>query len=282
MQQTIEGLYRLMRFDRPAGTILLFFPTFWALILASHGWPTWHHTIVFTFGVVIMRAAGCVVNDMADSEFDQHVARTKNRPLAAGVISRKQALFTLIGLLIFALMLVATLNLYSQIVACIALGFAILYPFTKRFFSFPQLFLGVAWSCGILMAFSSVQNQLPLLAWLIFTANLLLTIAYDSMYAMADKQDDLKIGIHSAAILFGEHEAIYIFLFQLATMACFIFVGIAAQLQWPYWASLMIAAGLMIYQQRLIQQKQPANCLRAFLNNQWLGAVVLLGILFSV
>lgn len=280
-QKLLSDLAKLMRFDRPAGTILLLWPTLWALVLASRGIPSFALLMIFVSGVIVMRAAGCIVNDIADRDFDKHVVRTKNRPLATGAVTVKQALVLLAGLLGVALGLIWNLNMLTQATAVVALALAILYPFTKRFFPFPQLVLGIVWSFGILMAFTAVTNSLSIVAFLIYAAHLLLTVAYDTMYAMADKPDDLKLGLHSSAVLFGTFESAYIALFQFLALGCLILVGITAQLHWPFALCLVFASVLMLYQQYLIRDREPALCLQAFLNNQWVGFLILIGIFFG-
>lgn len=271
----------LMRFHRPIGTFLLLWPTLWALWLASQGKPALYLIIIFILGVVIMRAAGSVINDIADRHFDGQVHRTQARPLVTGQVTVKEALLLFTSLCVCALGLVLLLNRFTQLLAVAGLALAIIYPFTKRFFVCPQLILGVTFSWCILMAFAAQAGYLSRLAWLVFSINLVLTIAYDTMYAMTDKQDDLRIGIRSSAILFAGYDRIIIACLQGITMTLLIILGILAELNYLYFIALAIAAGLFIYQQMLIKNREPARCFKAFLNNNWFGMIIFLGIMLS-
>ncbi len=273
---------RLMRFDRPIGILLLLWPTTWALLVAGAGFPSIKNVIIFLTGVVLMRAAGCVINDYADREFDQHVARTKTRPIAAGEIQPRQALIVFFALLLLAFILVLQTNTLTIQLSVVGVVLAASYPFFKRFTHLPQIVLGVAFAWSIPMAFAAELNHIPVEAWWLFAINIVWTIIYDTEYAMADRQDDLKIGVKSTAILFGNHDRLVIGLLQL-TMLLMMAVYIAGFTDWPaawplYLAGL-ITIGLFAQQQLLIRHRQAANCFRAFLQNNWVGITIATGLM---
>lgn len=268
-----------MRLDKPIGTLLLLWPTFWALWLT--GYPSLHHVIVFTLGVIAMRAAGCVINDFADRKFDSHVERTKHRPLASGRLKAKNALITFAVLIIISILLLLTLPPLSWLIACFALLTTLIYPFMKRYTNLPQVVLGIAFSWGIPMVYAASISSFPISCWLLFTANICWTIAYDTQYAMVDRNDDLKIGIKSTAILFGQHDKLIIGLLQLATLILFTVLAVTSQLSIMFYITLCVAAGLFIYQQRLIKDRERERCFKAFLNNNYVGLAIFVGILFS-
>ncbi|WP_019029691.1 4-hydroxybenzoate octaprenyltransferase [Colwellia piezophila] len=268
----------ITRMDKPIGTYLLLWPTYWALWIASDGWPSLHMLLVFSLGVFIMRSAGCVINDYADRKIDGQVERTKNRPLVNGMMTATEAI-NLFGLLIgMALGLVLTLSWPTIYLSIVALFLAAIYPFMKRYTQLPQVVLGAAFSWGMIMAFSEAQGQIPLVAWLLFFANLCWTVAYDTMYAMVDREDDLKIGVKSTAILFAENDKRIVGFLQLMTLALLWTVGDILAFGWPYQLSLIVAAGLFSYQQLLIVNREPKACFQAFLHNHWVGLVVFVGI----
>jgi len=278
LQQKVLAIKLITRMDKPIGTYLLLWPTYWALWIASDGWPNFHLLIVFSLGVFVMRSAGCVINDIADMKVDGKVERTSNRPLISGLISKDQAL-SLFGVLIgIALGLVLTLSWPTIYLSVIALLLAACYPFMKRYTQLPQVVLGAAFSWGMIMAFSEAQGQVPTIAWLLFTANLLWTVAYDTMYAMVDRNDDLKIGVKSTAILFGKHDKRVIGLLQLLVLGLLFTVGDMLAFGWPYQLSLVISAGLFSYQQMLITNREREKCFQAFLHNHWVGMAVFIGI----
>ena len=282
LRQKLHYYIQLTRLNKPIGIYLLLWPTWWALWIAAKGFPPLPIFIIFTLGVVLMRSAGCAINDYADRNFDGHVARTKQRPLAAGLISPKEALVVFAALSLFALLLALPLNTLTLEFSVVALLLAASYPFMKRFHHLPQLHLGAAFSWAIPMAFTAITNQLPpLSAWLLFCANLLWTVAYDTMYAMVDRDDDLKIGVKSTAILFRQQDRLIIGLLQLATLSLLAVVGHLEQLTIWYYAGLGFAAMLFIYQQTLIRQRIPSLCFKAFLNNHWVGLVIFLGIFLN-
>jgi 4-hydroxybenzoate polyprenyltransferase len=270
---------RLVRLDRPIGIYLLLWPTLWALWIAAEGVPNLLVLLVFVAGVVLMRSAGCAINDYADREVDPHVARTKTRPVAAGHITPREALgvFAVLGLSAFALVLL--LNGLTIALSVVAVLLAATYPFMKRFHHLPQVHLGAAFAWAIPMAFTAVTGTLPpLVAWLLFLAAVLWTTAYDTMYAMCDREDDVKIGVKSSAILFGQHDRLIIGILQILTLALLVAVGILSERGAWYWLGLLAAALLSVYQQWLIREREPPLSLQAFLNNHWLGMAVFVGI----
>jgi len=278
LMQKWQAIKLITRMDKPIGTYLLLWPTYWALWIASDGWPNFYLLIVFSLGVFVMRSAGCVINDIADMHVDGKVERTKNRPLVSGLMSKDEAL-SLFGLLIgIALGLVLTLSWLTIYWSVVALLLAASYPFMKRYTQLPQVVLGAAFSWGIVMAFSEAQGEIPVIAWLIFLANVLWTIAYDTMYAMVDRDDDIKIGVKSTAILFGDHDKRIIGFIQLLVLVILFTVGDILAFGWPYQLSLVISAGLFSYQQILISNRERDKCFQAFLHNHWVGMVVFIGI----
>jgi len=272
---------RLMRIDKPIGTYLVAWPMLWALWIAGNGHPDTANVIVFLLGAFLMRSAGCVINDFADRKIDAHVERTRARPLAAGEVSSKAALVLFVALCLIAFALVLTTNTLTVFLSFGAVVLAALYPFMKRYTYWPQAFLGAAFGWSIPMAFAAQSGAVPAAAWLIFTANICWVIAYDSMYAMVDREDDLKIGVKSTAILFGTWDRHIIGLFQLAFMALMITAGNAFALAPLFYVGLGIAAAFAIYHQWLILRRNKENCFRAFLNNNLLGAAIFIGLLLS-
>jgi len=273
------GAYaRLMRLDKPIGILLLLWPTLWALWIASAGHPSYLNLFVFIAGTVLMRSAGCIMNDLADRDFDGHVTRTEKRPLVAGEVTVKQALGLATTLSLVSFGLVLLLNDLAILLSVPALLLAASYPYTKRFFVLPQAYLGVAFGFGIPMAFAAVQNEVPLVAWLMLLANVAWSLAYDTEYAMVDRPDDLKIGIYSSAITFGRLEVIAIMAFYGVMLALLAYIGDLLNLGMPYYIGLIVALGLAIYHFSLIRDRHPASCFKAFLHNNWLGAVVFTGI----
>jgi 4-hydroxybenzoate polyprenyltransferase len=281
MLTTIGNYGQLMRLNKPIGIFLLLWPTLWALWLASNGRPDEHVFVVFVLGVLFTRSAGCVINDYADREFDKHVQRTKDRPLATGVIEPGEALLVFAGLSLFAVALVLTLNRTTQLLALAGAAMIVSYPFFKRFFVLPQAYLGAAFSWSIPMAFAAETTGVPRLAWLLFIANILWTTAYDTMYAMVDRHDDLKIGIRSSAILFGDADRGMIGLMQFMTLLALLLVGLDLKLGVWYYLGVGAAAIFALYQQVLIRNREPLACLRAFLNNNYFGMSVFVGIALS-
>lgn len=272
-----QAYLKLTRFDRPIGSLLLLWPTCWALWSAAQGVPDGWVLVVFTLGVFLMRSAGCVINDFADRKFDGHVARTQHRPIPAGLVSSKEALILFAVLSLMAFVLVLTLNIKTILLSFAALALACCYPFMKRYTHLPQLVLGLAFSWAIPMAYAAQSNALPAELWLLFFANVAWTIAYDTMYAMVDREDDLHIGIKSTAILFGRFDKLITGLLQALTLLLLIaFAQLTAAGASVYWG-LLVAAVLFVYQQRLISARQGPDCFRAFLNNNYVGLAIFIG-----
>lgn len=271
IRDKLHAYARLGRIDRPIGTFLLLWPCLMALMLASGGMPDLKVLAIFIIGVFVMRACGCIINDYADRKLDGHVERTKMRPLASGEVSVKEALLLFVVLGLFAFGLVLMLNPLVVKLSYIGIVLTVIYPFTKRFTNMPQMFLGVVWSWSIPMAYAAATGEVPAEAWWLFAANWCWTVAYDTMYAMVDREDDLRIGIKSTAILFGKYDREIIGLFQVAALACFMTAGFIAERGALYAVGLVVFIGFGLYQQRLIHGRERAPCLKAFLNNNWAG-----------
>ncbi len=269
---------RLMRLHRPIGILLLLWPTLWALWFAGAGHPDPAIVAVFVAGVVLMRSAGCVINDFADRNFDPQVARTRDRPLAAGTVTPREALALFAVLCLLAFGLVLTQNRLTVELAFFALALAVVYPFTKRVTQLPQFVLGAAFGMAIPMAYAAQTGAVPTLAWWLFVASLCWTVAYDTQYAMVDRADDLKIGVKSTAILFGRHDRLIVGLLAMLALGLLAAVGHAAGRGHFYWLGLTSAAALALWQQWLIRDRDPARCFAAFLNNQWFGLAVFAGL----
>ena len=269
----------LIRWDRPAGSYLLLWPTLSALWIAAGGFPGWHLLIVFTLGTFLMRSAGCAVNDVADRDFDKHVKRTAQRPVTSGAVSAKEALLLGAALALAAFLLVLTTNAATIAWSFAALAVSIFYPFTKRFFSMPQAVLGVAFSFGIPMAFAAVQGEVPALAWALLLGNLCWVIAYDTEYAMVDRDDDLKIGIKTSAITLGRYDVLGVMLFYALYIASWAVLGAQQGLRWPFFVGLAVAAGTAAWHWTLIRTRTRDGCFRAFRLNHWLGFAVFAGVL---
>ncbi|MCL5255209.1 MAG: 4-hydroxybenzoate octaprenyltransferase [Gammaproteobacteria bacterium] len=268
----------LMRMDKPIGTWLLLWPTFWALLIAGSGDPSVRLVAVFAAGVFLMRSAGCVINDFADRKLDGHVSRTLDRPLATGAVTAAEALVLFFVLVSLAFILVLTLNTLTILLSFVAVALAIIYPFAKRFTHLPQVFLGAAFSMAIPMAFAAQAWSLPLVCWLLFAANLAWTVAYDTEYAMVDREDDLRVGIKSTAILFGKYDVALIGLLQLATLGLLALVGWLINGALVYWLALLAAAGLFGWQLFMIRHRQTDASFRAFRQNHYVGMIITIGI----
>lgn len=264
----------LMRLHRPIPILLILWPTLTALVLASHGIPDIKYLIIFTIGVVVMRTVGCIVNDIADIDFDKHVERTNTRPLTSGKLSVKNALYLCLALTIVAFICVLFLNLYTILLSFVALFLAVLYPFCKRFFAIPQLILGLAFNFGIFMAFSAIENQIPLEAWIFYLSTICWTIAYDTIYALADRDFDLEIGIKSSAVLFGDKVFKYIFLFNFISLILLIALGIYLSFNIIFYIGVVISAFLFIRNYFLYKKLGIANCIKAFSDNHWIGLII--------
>ncbi|WP_152085198.1 4-hydroxybenzoate octaprenyltransferase [Pseudoalteromonas sp. A25] len=280
-KEHIPAYKRLMRTDRPIGTLLLLWPTYWALWLANSGVPSLDLLVIFSCGVFIMRSAGCVINDFADRKIDGGVKRTAQRPLAIGEIKPGEALSLFCLLIVAAFFLVLMLNWQTVLLSIAALMLAASYPFMKRYTHLPQVVLGMAYSFSIPMAFMASIETVPGYAWLIFIANVFWTIAYDTMYAMVDRDDDLKIGVKSTAILFGKYDRHFIAMLNSAFVAIMVFVGITQTMSWPYFIGLAAAAILLIMLQISIHSRDRMRCFQSFLNNNRVGMVVFIGVAFS-
>ncbi|QBZ84231.1 4-hydroxybenzoate octaprenyltransferase [Hydrogenovibrio crunogenus] len=280
-KQQLQAYLQLTRIDRPVGIYLVLWPALWALWLAADGMPPLSILIIFILGAVIMRSAGCVINDYADRHFDGYVARTCARPLATGQLTERQALRFFFMLCLLAFGLVLFLNPFTILLSLGAVGLAILYPFMKRHTFWPQAFLGAAFAWAIPMAFAAIQNQVPWQAWVIFGVTLVWALVYDTAYAVADKEDDVKLGIKSTAILFGDRVQEIIGLFQAIMLLGFLWIGDLFGLSWPYYGSVLIAAGFFVYHQYLLSFDQPQKAFKAFLNNHWVGLVILIGIMLD-
>lgn len=272
---------QLMRLHRPIGIYLLLWPTLWALWLAGDGQPPRGVVLVFALGVALMRSAGCVMNDIADRDFDPHVARTRDRPLAAGRVKLGEAVSVMIVLCLLAFGLVLTQNTLTVQLSFVGVALAISYPFMKRLHHFPQFHLGAAFGWGIPMAYAAITDALPPVCWLLFLGNVLWSVIYDTQYAMVDREDDLKIGVKSTAIRFGARDKQIIGYLQLALLAVLIGIGLLTGRGWIYYLGLFVAAWLALYQQYLIRDRKPEECFKAFLNNNAFGLVVFCGLLLD-
>jgi 4-hydroxybenzoate polyprenyltransferase len=268
----------LIRWNRPAGSYLLLWPTLSALWIAAGGFPGWHLVTVFTLGTFLMRSAGCAVNDVADRDFDKHVKRTAQRPVTSGAISPRAALLFGAALALFAFMLVLTTNTATVLWSVVALAVSIAYPFTKRFFSMPQAVLGVAFSFGIPMAFAAERGHVPALAWGLLAGNLFWVLAYDTEYAMVDRDDDLRIGIQTSAITLGRYDVAGVMAFYALYLSIWTALGAQLNFGWPYFGGLGVAAGLAGWHFTLIRDRSREGCFRAFRLNHWLGFVVFAGV----
>lgn len=268
----------LLRLDKPIGTLLLLWPTLWALWIATAGLPTPHLLFVFIAGVFLTRSAGCVMNDYADRNFDRFVARTRDRPLTAGRVSPREALYVMLVLLAAAFLLVLSTNRLTVLMSFVALALGGIYPFMKRYVYFPQLFQGMAFGWGIPMAYAAATDTVPRIAWLLYVANILWSMSYDTVYAMVDREDDKKIGIKSTAILFEDSDRFFVGLIQMMLLTTLVLVGMQLKFGWHYYLSLCAAAGIIGHLQYLIKDRTPELCFKAFLRNNWLGAVVFAGI----
>lgn len=279
-KQRLYQYLLLMRLNRPIGIFLLLWPTLWALWIAGEGRPDPLVLTVFVLGVIVMRSAGCVINDYADRRIDPHVRRTADRPLAAGRVSPREALVLFAVLCLTAFGLVLLLNTLTVLLSVAAVALAASYPFAKRYTRLPQAHLGLAFAWAVPMAFAAETDAVPALAWLLFIASMLWTLAYDTEYAMVDRVDDLRIGVKSTAILFGDADRVIIAGIQTALLIVLLVVGNQARLGLFYYLGLIPALALVFYQQYLIKDRDPAKCFKAFLNNHWFGATVFAGILF--
>ena len=273
-----KAYLRLMRFDRPIGALLLLWPTWWALTLAGNGKPSLANWLIFTAGVIIMRAAGCVMNDIADRHYDPHVERTRDRPLASGELNLSQAVVTFLALMLLALGLVLMTNRLTVLLAFAGAGLAISYPFFKRFTHFPQVVLGIAFGWAIPMSFAAQTGQVPDLGWALFVINIVWVLIYDTLYALVDRDDDLLIGVKSTAIFFGRHDLVVLRGFMALMLVLLLILGWWQSLAWPWFAAVGVVAALFAWQQWLARGRERDGCFRAFRNNNWVGLALFLGL----
>ena len=276
--ERLDAYERLMRLDRPIGAALLLWPALWSLWLARRAVPEVEVLAVFLLGVVLMRSAGCVINDLADRRFDPHVERTRDRPLATGIVSPREAIILAIALLLVAFVLVLQLNLMTVVLSVAAVAITVIYPFLKRFFVFPQAWLGVAFSFSIPMSYAAQLNYIPLVGWVLMGATFFWIIAYDTEYAMVDRDDDVKLGLKSSAILLGRFDVAGVMIAHAVFLAILTAIGRWQRLDAFYFAGLAVAAGLALYQYWLIRGRDRARCFRAFRNNNWVGLAVFTGL----
>ena len=281
VRQRLYQYALLARLNKPIGIFLLLWPTLWALWIAAEGVPHLGVLAVFVLGVILMRSAGCVINDYADREIDPRVNRTKDRPIAAGRVSPDEAMLLFMALCFSAFLLVLTMNTFTILLSLGGVMLAAIYPFMKRYTHMPQIVLGMAFGWAVPMAFAAQTNSVPKIAWLLYVVTVLWAVIYDTMYAMADRMDDLKIGVKSTAILFGDADRVIIGILQVMMLFALYLIGQQAQLSTSYNVAILIAAGLMVYHQYLIRYRQPALCISAFLNNNWLGAAIFAGLVIS-
>lgn len=281
IRQRVPIYLRLVRLDRPIGSLLLLWPTWWALWLAADGWPDGSLLVIFTVGVLLMRAAGCAINDYADRHVDGHVKRTRNRPLATGEAAPHEALFLFAILSLMAFALVLLTNALTVQLSFVGLALAACYPFAKRYTHLPQVVLGLAFTWGVPMAFAAQTGTVPPEAWLLFVAAALWPVIYDTFYAMVDREDDLRIGVKSTAILFGNDDRLITGLLQALMLLTLFLVGQRFELGFGYAIALLIAASLFVYQQFLIRNRDRGACFQAFLNNNWVGAALFIGIVLD-
>ena len=272
----------LIRLDKPIGTLLLLWPTLWALWLASSGFPEWHLLIIFTLGTFLMRSAGCAMNDYADQDFDRHVLRTKDRPITSGKISGKEALAVAASLALAAFLLIQPLNDLTKKLSFFALALAIIYPFTKRFFAIPQAVLGIAFGFGIPMGYAAVLGFIPLEAWILFIGNIFWAIAYDTAYAMVDRDDDVRLGLRTSAITFGRFDVLAIAVSYGILFLSQAWVAQLANLSNYFWVGWCLALACAVYHLKLVATRQRDNCFKAFRHNNWLGGFLFLGIVLGL
>ena len=282
IKKRLDLYERLMRLDKPIGILLLLWPTLWALWIAGYGRPAWLLVAVFVLGTILMRSAGCVINDYADREFDPLVERTKDRPLATGQVSKYEALLLAAALVLCAFALVLFLPRLVIMLSVPALLLAASYPYTKRFFVLPQAWLGIAFGFGIPLAFAAQWEQVPQQAWLLLLGNMFWTIAYDTEYAMVDREDDLRIGIKTSAITFGRYDVAAVMVCYAMALSIFTYIGLHLDFGTPYFTGLAVAAGIAGYHFTLIRERDRQRCFQAFLHNNWFGAAVFAGLVVEL
>lgn len=278
LRERIFLYFKLARLDRPIGILLLLWPTLWAIWIASNGHPPLLILLIFVAGTVLMRSAGCVINDYADRDIDKHVKRTQHRPVTSGQVTPREALWLAASLAICALLLILPLNTLTLLLSVPAVILAGSYPYTKRFLAIPQAYLGIAFGFGIPMAFAAIQNNVPAIAWWLLLANIFWCIAYDTEYAMVDRDDDIHLGIHSSALFFGKYDVLAVMSCYIAALVILAYIGGMLQLGAAYYAGLLLAAVITFYHYTLIRKRQRDACFKAFLHNNWLGATVFAGL----
>ena len=281
MFEKLSDYGQLIRLDKPIGTLLLLWPTLWGLWIAGEGQPASKNVLIFVTGVFIMRSAGCAINDIADRDIDKHVTRTRQRPLTSGRVSLNEAIVLFLGFCLMALLLVLNLNLKTILLSLVGAFLAACYPFMKRITHLPQVFLGVAFAWGIPMAFAAQTNSLPVICWWLMLANIFWVVAYDTMYAMADKEDDLKIGVKSTAILFGDYDRMMVLTCQLALFGLLIYIGQLLKLNHYYYLLLALSAIFALFQVSLYFSRETQKCFRAFQNNAWFGSFIFIGFVLA-
>jgi len=282
LTRRIDAYERLIRLDKPIGTLLLLWPTLWALWLASRGTPRLEHFLIFFVGTVLMRSAGCAINDYADRNFDPQVERTRLRPIASGELAPREALAVAAILALAAFALVLFLNRFAIALSFVGLAVAATYPYSKRYFSLPQAYLGIAFGFGIPMAYAAVQRGLPVECWLLLAANVFYSFAYDTEYAMVDREDDAKIGIHTSALTLGRWDVAAVMASYAGMLFLLALVGVQAHLEWPFYVGLAAAGAMMVYHWFLIRGRSRDGCFRAFMHNNWVGGAIFAGIVFSL
>ena len=281
IKERLHQYYLLMRMDKPIGTYLLIWPTFWALWIAAEGLPPLPILIIFSLGVFVMRSAGCVINDYADRNIDSAVERTKHRPITSGKVSPNEALKLFFVAILLAFILVLFLNVYTIALSLIALLLAAVYPFMKRYTHYPQIVLGMAFSWSIPMGFAAQLNTIPYIAWLLYVVTIFWIVVYDTMYAMVDREEDLKIGVKSTAIIFAENDKIILALLQTLFLAGMAFIAYTLKAGIYFYLGILAALILSLYQQYLIRHREKKACFTAFLNNNWLGMAIFIGIVLN-
>jgi len=267
-----------MRFDKPIGILLLLWPTLWALWIAGEGRPSFKNILIFATGVVLMRAAGCIMNDVADRDFDPHVQRTRSRPLATGELTVREALLMFLILMLMAFGLVLLTNLLTVKLAFAGAVLASSYPFFKRFTHLPQVVLGIAFGWGMVMAFAAETRHIPAVAWWLLSVNVVWSVVYDTLYAMVDRDDDIRVGLKSTAILFAHHDLVALRILKLLMLLLLVKIGLMLEMSWPWYLAIAITAGLFIMQQIWVRDRDPGACFRAFLNNNWIGLSLFAGL----
>ncbi|MFA6061366.1 MAG: 4-hydroxybenzoate octaprenyltransferase [Gallionella sp.] len=270
--------YQLTRLNRPIGILLLLWPTLWGIWIAGNGHPAWHIVLIFTLGTVLMRSSGCVINDYADRHIDKHVERTQHRPITSGRIGSREAVWLAAILAVISFLLILPLNRLTLLLSIPAVFLAGSYPFTKRFFVIPQAYLGIAFGFGIPMAFAAQLNHVPPVAWLLLLANVFWAIAYDTEYAMVDRNDDIHLGIHSSALFFGKYDVAAVMACYVLTLALLAGAGLMTGMGAAYFIGLLVAAGISLHHYQLIKGREREECFRAFLHNNWIGAAIFAGI----